>query len=258
VSGGGPPASVWLIIPTFNEAENLEAIVEAARERLPASRRILIVDDSSPDGTGRIADRLAAENDEVEVLHRAVKEGLGPAYLAGFRPALDQGAERVIQMDADFSHDPDDLTRLLEASSEADLAVGSRYVPGGGVTEWGPLRRFVSREGSAYARAILRVPVNDLTSGFKCWRREALDAIDFDLVQSRGYAFQIEMTYRAIRAGLRVTEVPIIFRDRRVGNSKMTRAIFVEAIWRVPLLRLRVRGSGQRRISSRTTRRPAG
>jgi dolichol-phosphate mannosyltransferase len=244
VSPGGSPASVWLIIPTFNEAENVEAIVEAARERLPESRRILIVDDSSPDGTGQIADRLAAEHDEAEVLHRAVKDGLGPAYLAGFRAALEQGAERVIQMDADFSHDPDDLPRLLEASIEADLAVGSRYVPGGGVTEWGPLRRFVSRGGSAYARAILQVPVKDLTAGFKCWRREALEAIDFDLVQSKGYAFQIEMTYRAVRAGLRVTEIPIIFRDRRVGSSKMTRAIFAEAIWRVPLLRLGARGSG--------------
>jgi dolichol-phosphate mannosyltransferase len=244
VSAGGPPASAWLIIPTFNEAENVQAIVEAARARMPESRRILIVDDSSPDGTGQIADRLAAEHDEVEVLHRAVKDGLGPAYLAGFRLALEKGAERVIQMDADFSHDPEDLPRLLEASSDADLAVGSRYVPGGGVTEWGPLRRFISRGGSVYARAILRVPVNDLTAGFKCWRREVLEAIDFDLVRSRGYAFQIEMTYRAIRGGARVTEVPIIFRDRRVGSSKMTRAIFAEAIWRVPVLRLRVRGSG--------------
>jgi dolichol-phosphate mannosyltransferase len=239
----GQGASVWLIIPTFNEAENVEAIVVAVGKRLPDSRHILIVDDSSPDGTGQIADRLAAEHDEVEVLHREVKEGLGPAYLAGFRPALAQGAERVIQMDADFSHDPADLPRLLEASNDADLVVGSRYVPGGGVTDWGPLRRLISRGGSTYARAILWVGVNDLTGGFKCWRREALEAIDFDLVQSKGYAFQIEMTYRAIRAGFKVNEMPIIFRDRRVGNSKMSRAIFAEAIWRVPLLRFRVCGS---------------
>lgn len=236
-------ASVWLIIPTFNESENLEAIVAAARERLPASRRILIVDDSSPDGTGQIADRLAAESDDLEVLHRPVKEGLGPAYLAGFGRALEQGAERVIQMDADFSHDPADLPRLLEASQNADLVVGSRYVPGGGVTEWGALRRFVSRGGGTYAQVVLWVRVNDLTGGFKCWRREALDALDFDAVDSKGYAFQIEMTYRAIRAGFKVVEIPIVFRDRRLGNSKMSRAIFAEAIWRVPVLRFRVRRS---------------
>jgi dolichol-phosphate mannosyltransferase len=237
-------ASVWLIIPTFNEAENLEAIVAAVRERLPESRRILIVDDSSPDGTGQIADRLASESDDLEVLHRPVKEGLGPAYLAGFRRALEQGAERVIQMDADFSHDPADLPRLLEASQNADLVVGSRYVPGGGVTEWGPLRRFISRGGGTYARVVLWVRVKDLTGGFKCWLREALEAIDFDAVDSKGYAFQIEMTYRAIRSGFKVIEMPIVFRDRRVGDSKMSRAIFAEAIWRVPVLRFRVRRSG--------------
>lgn len=237
-------ASVWLIIPTFNEAENLEAIVAAVRERLPESRRILIVDDSSPDGTGQIADRLASESDDLEVLHRPVKQGLGPAYLAGFRRALEQGAKRVIQMDADFSHDPADLPRLLESSQNADLVVGSRYVPGGGVTEWGPLRRFISRGGGTYARVVLWVRVKDLTGGFKCWRREALEAIDFDAVDSKGYAFQIEMTYRAIRSGFKVIEMPIVFRDRRVGDSKMSRAIFAEAIWRVPVLRFRVRRSG--------------
>jgi dolichol-phosphate mannosyltransferase len=233
-----------VIIPTFNEAENVEAIVDAVRGQLPESRRLLIVDDSSPDGTGQIADRLAAGHEDVEVMHREVKEGLGPAYLAGFRRALDGGAERVIQMDADFSHDPADLPRLLEAVKDADLVVGSRYVPGGGVTEWGAVRRFISRGGGIYARIMLWVRVNDLTGGFKCWRREALEAIDFDLVDSKGYAFQIEMTYRAIRNGFKVTEIPIIFRDRRVGDSKMSRAIFLEAIWRVPVLRLRVRKSG--------------
>ena len=234
-------ASVWLVIPTFNEAENLEAIVEAARTQLPPSRRILIVDDSSPDGTGQIGDRLAAESNDLEVLHRPEKEGLGPAYLAGFRRALEGGAEVVMQMDADFSHDPADLPRLLAAAKHADLVVGSRYVTGGGVTEWGPLRRFISRGGGTYAQFVLWVKVRDLTGGFKCWHREALESIDFEAVDSKGYAFQIEMTYRALRAGYKVDEVPIVFRDRRVGNSKMSRAIVAEAIWRVPILRLRVR-----------------
>jgi len=236
-------ASVWLVVPTYNEADNIEALVGAVRKVLPSSRRILIVDDSSPDGTGRIADRLAAEHDDVEVLHRALKEGLGPAYLAGFRRALEQGADLVVQMDADFSHDPAFLPRFIDAARNADLVLGSRYVPGGGVTEWGPTRRIVSRWGSAYARVMLGVRVRDLTGGFKCWRREALEAVDLDSVASRGYAFQVEMTYRAIEAGFRVVEVPIVFRDRRVGDSKMSRAIFAEAIWRVPVLRFRVRRS---------------
>lgn len=234
------PASVWVVIPTFNEAENLESIVAAARGVLPSSRRILVVDDSSPDGTGQIADRLSSESEDVEVLHRPVREGIGPAYLAGFGRALQQGAERVVQMDADFSHDPADVPRLLAASSDADLVIGSRYVSGGGVAEWGALRRLISRGGGTYARIMLGVRVHDLTAGFKCWRRESLEAIDFDAVDSKGYAFQIEMTYRAIKAGFGVAEVPIIFRDRRVGNSKMSSAIFAEAIWRTPLLRFRV------------------
>jgi dolichol-phosphate mannosyltransferase len=230
-------ADVWLVLPTYDEAANLEALVDAARRALPASRRILVVDDSSPDGTGRIADRLAAEGDDVEVLHRPVKEGLGPAYLAGFRRALAEGARRIVQMDADFSHEPAYLPRLLDASGRADLVIGSRYVPGGGVTEWGPVRRFISRSGSTYARTVLGVPIYDLTGGFKCWRREALAAIDLDAVRSRGYAFQVEMTYRALRAGFHVAEVPITFRERRVGASKMSRAIVAEAVWRVPWLR---------------------
>jgi dolichol-phosphate mannosyltransferase len=234
-------APVWLVVPTYNEAENVEPIVDAARAKLPQPRRILIVDDSSPDGTGEIADRLAREHDDVEVLHRDVKEGLGPAYLAGFRQALGSGAGMVMQMDADFSHDPADLPRLLEAAQDADLALGSRYVSGGGTAEWGPLRRFISRGGSTYARLLLGVRVRDLTGGFKCWRREALEAIDLDAVTSRGYAFQIEMTYKAIRAGYEVVEVPIVFRDRRVGNSKMSRAIVAEAIWRVPAIRFNAR-----------------
>jgi dolichol-phosphate mannosyltransferase len=231
--------SVWLIVPTYNEAPNIERLVESVRKVLPASRRIAIVDDRSPDGTGEIADRLAAQQDDVEVIHRPRKEGIGPAYLDAFKRALEGGAELVVQMDADFSHDPAYLPRLLDASRTADLVLGSRYVPGGGVTEWGPLRRLISRGGSTYARAILGLPVHDLTGGFKCYRRGVLEAIDLDSVASRGYAFQVEMTYRAIRAGFEVVEVPIVFRDRREGISKMGGAIVAEAIWRVPALRFK-------------------
>jgi dolichol-phosphate mannosyltransferase len=227
----------WLVLPTYNEAENLEAFVEAARAKLPAAARVLIVDDSSPDGTGAIADRLAAEHENVEVLHRAIKEGLGPAYVAGFRHALAAGAGLVLEMDSDFSHDPAYLPRLLDAAERADVVLGSRYVPGGGVSDWGALRRAISRGGSAYARLVLGLDVQDLTGGFKCFRREVLETIDFDSIQARGYAFQVEMTYRAIRAGFEVVEVPIVFRDRRAGSSKMDRAIVAEAVWRVPLLR---------------------
>jgi dolichol-phosphate mannosyltransferase len=232
-------AAVWVVLPTYNEAENIEAIVAAVREMLPESRRVLIVDDSSPDGTGEIADRLAAVNRDVEVLHRPRKEGLGPAYVAGFGRALAEGAELIMEMDSDFSHDPAFVPRMLDAARNADLVLGSRYVPGGGVTDWGPLRRVISRGGSLYSRAVLGVPINDLTGGFKCFRREVLEAIDLATVTSRGYAFQVEMTYRAIRAGFRVVEVPIVFRERRVGASKMTRGIVAEAVWRVPLMRLR-------------------
>jgi dolichol-phosphate mannosyltransferase len=234
---------VWLVVPTYNEASNIERLVGAVRRVLPSSRRILIVDDSSPDGTGEIADRLAAESDDLEVLHRPSKEGIGPAYLAAFAHALEQGAGLVVQMDADFSHDPAYLPRLLDASRNADLVLGSRYVPGGGVTEWGPARRLISRGGGLYARLVLGVQVRDLTSGFKCWRRAVLEAIDLDSVSSRGYAFQVEMTYQAIREGFRVAEVPIVFRDRRVGSSKMSGSIVGEAIWRVPALRFGRRGS---------------
>jgi dolichol-phosphate mannosyltransferase len=227
----------WLILPTFDEAENIEPLVRAARETLPADSRILIVDDSSPDGTGEIADRLAAADEGITVLHRPRKEGLGPAYIAGFREALAGGAELILEMDSDFSHDPAELPRLLEAMVDADLAIGSRYVDGGEISDWGPLRRAISRGGSAYARSVLGVEVHDLTGGFKCFRRAVLEAIDFDAVGSRGYAFQVELTYRAIEAGFRVVEVPIHFRDRRVGSSKMSKAIVAEAIWRVPLLR---------------------
>jgi dolichol-phosphate mannosyltransferase len=227
----------WLVLPTYNEAENIEAFVAAARAKLPASARVLVVDDSSPDGTGAIAERLAEQDENVDVLHRQVKEGLGPAYIAGFRRALAGGAGLVLEMDSDFSHDPAYLPRLLEAARRADVVLGSRYVPGGGVSDWGPLRKAISRGGSAYAKLILGVKIEDMTGGFKCFRREVLEAIDFDSIQARGYAFQVEMTYRAIRAGFNVVEVPIVFRDRQAGNSKMDRAIVAEAVWRVPLLR---------------------
>ena len=231
------PGPAWLVLPTYNEAENLEAFVEAVRAKLPASAHVLVVDDSSPDGTGEIADRLAEEHENVSVLHRLHKEGLGPAYIAGFRRALAGGAGLILEMDSDFSHDPAYLPRLLEAAERADLVIGSRYVEGGGVSEWGLLRRTISRGGSAYARFVLGLDVHDLTGGFKCFRREVLEAIDLDSIQAHGYAFQVEMTYRVVQHGFRVVEVPIVFRDRQAGSSKMDRSIVAEAAWRVPLLR---------------------
>ena len=232
----------WLILPTYNEAENIEAIVRAAgavlADAAPDGHRVLVVDDGSPDGTGEIADRLAAEHEWVEVLHRKEKNGIGPAYLAGFRHALENGAAYLMEMDSDFSHDPADLQRLLAAVyAGADLALGSRYVPGGGVSDWGLLRRFISEGGSTYARLVLGLRVRDLTGGFKCFRRETLEAIDFDSVRSHGYAFQVELTYRAVRAGFAVVEVPIVFRDRQQGQSKMSWRIAAEAMWLVPRLR---------------------
>jgi len=232
-----PRGPAWLVLPTYDEAENLEPFLAAVLPKLPADARVLVVDDNSPDGTGRIADRLAAEEEQIEVLHRTEKEGLGPAYIAGFRKALAEGAGLILEMDADFSHDPAYLPRLLEAAKRADLVIGSRYVEGGGVSNWGALRRGISRGGSAYARLVLGVEVKDLTGGFKCFRREVLEAIDLDSVDARGYAFQIEMTYRALQAGFRVAEVPIVFRDRQAGSSKMDGSIVAEAIWRVPRLR---------------------
>lgn len=199
---------------------------------------MLVIDDSSPDGTGEIADRLAAELRPVEVLHRPRKEGLGRAYLAGFRSALADGAELVLEMDCDFSHDPRDVPRLLAAVEGADLALGSRYVAGGSVGNWGAWRRLLSSGASVYARLLLGVGIRDLTGGFKCYRRHVLERIDLDSITSRGYAFQIETTYRALRRGFRVVEIPITFVDRAVGGSKMSRAIVLEAIWKVPLLRL--------------------
>jgi dolichol-phosphate mannosyltransferase len=227
-------------LPTYNERENLEALIGALGEVLDTARdRVLVVDDGSPDGTGEIADRLAAEHDWVSVLHRERKEGIGPAYLAGFRRALADGAELVLEMDCDFSHDPADVPRLIAAAADADLVLGSRYVEGGGTENWGLLRRFVSRGGCLYAQVLLGVRVRDLTGGFKCFRRSALEAIDLGALSAHGYAFQIEATYRVLRAGLRVREIPIRFTERRAGASKMTGAIVAEAIWKVPRLRLR-------------------
>jgi len=222
-------------LPTYNERENLEPMLRALGEQ---GLSVLVIDDNSPDGTGELADRLAQELGYVEVLHRPRKEGLGPAYLAGFRRALADGAELILEVDCDFSHDPADVPRLIEAASAADLVLGSRYVPGGSIRNWGLLRRAVSAGGSLYARLLLGVGVRDLTGGFKCYRRAVLETIDLDTISSRGYAFQIETTYRALRAGFRVVEVPIAFVDREHGGSKMSRRIVLEAIWKVPALRL--------------------
>jgi len=234
--------NTWLVVPTYNEAENLEPFVRKVLPRLASAageHRVLIVDDSSPDGTGEIADRLAAELDAVEVLHRAEKDGLGRAYAAGFERALAEGAELVMQMDVDFSHDPQHIPALIAAAADADLVIGSRYVAGGGVTDWGLARRLLSRGGSWYARRVLRVPVKDLTGGFKCFRRELLERLAPRSFHTAGFGFQVETTYRAVRAGARVQEVPIRFRDRQAGTSKMSSRIVVEALWRVVALRLR-------------------
>ena len=228
-------------MPTYNEAPNIERIVRATDAELeriaPGDHRILIVDDDSPDGTGALVDALSQELDTVEVLHRDAKNGLGHAYRAGFAHALAAGAELLVEMDADFSHDPRYLEPLIAAAHEADLVLGSRYVAGGGVRDWGMLRRAISRGGGFYARTILRVEVRDLTGGFKCIRREVLEAIDLQTVRADGYVFQIEVTYRALVAGFRVVEVPIVFCDRKVGTSKMSPRIALEAMWLVPRLR---------------------
>ena len=231
--------SVWVILPTYDEADNLEAVVGGIRASLPEAE-ILVVDDNSPDGTGRLAEAMG-----LDVLHRPGKAGLGSAYMAGFGYALDRGAGFVVEMDADLSHDPADLPRLLEPACDgADLVLGSRYVTGGGVENWGLERRVLSRLGCSYARRVLGVRVRDLTGGFKCFRAETLRTIDFETVRSEGYAFQVELTYRALARGLRVEEVPITFRDRDAGDSKMSARIALEAIWLVPALRLARRRDG--------------
>jgi dolichol-phosphate mannosyltransferase len=232
---------VWLFLPTYNEADNLEAVVRATIVQLeaaaPGDWRLLVVDDASPDGTGELADRLADELDGVEVMHRAGKDGLGPAYLAGFEHALTHGAEYVIVMDADFSHDPQHLPGMIAAAQESDLVLGSRYIAGGEITNWAWRRRVLSRSGSLYARLMLGVKVRDLTTGFRCVRRRVLEAVEPSTLRSQGYVFNIELTYRALLAGFSVKEIPICFRDREEGESKMSLPIAVEALRLVPKLR---------------------
>jgi dolichol-phosphate mannosyltransferase len=229
---------ILVCVPTYNERENLEALVGAAHAALPEAD-LLIIDDNSPDGTGALADQIAAADPHVKVLHRAGKLGLGTAYLEGFRLGLAQGYDYLFEMDCDFSHDPRYLPDLLAAArGGADLVIGSRYVAGGGTENWGLLRKILSRGGSLYARTILGVKIRDLTGGFKCFRRALLEALPLDRMRTQGYGFQIEMTYRALQAGFRVVEIPIVFVDRRVGQSKMSKAIFLEAMKMVWALRL--------------------
>jgi dolichol-phosphate mannosyltransferase len=228
-----------ICLPTYNETENLESMLRALASLVREGDRVLVIDDASPDGTGELADRLAAELGFVDVLHRPHKEGLGPAYLAGFERVLTTDAELILEMDCDFSHDPRDVPLLITAAENgADVVLGSRYVPGGRVENWGLVRRAISRGASFYTALFLRMGVQDPTGGFKCFRRRVLETIPLDRVHARGYAFQIETTYRAKRAGFSVVEVPIAFADRTAGHSKMSRTIVLEAIWRVPLLRL--------------------
>jgi dolichol-phosphate mannosyltransferase len=249
-----PYAGTWVVLPTYNEAENLSAISAAVLEQLPGAT-LLVVDDASPDGTGRLADELAGRDEGVRVLHRPAKQGLGRAYADGFRVALDGGAERIVQMDADWSHDPSRLPALVAPLAEpdgADLVIGSRYTEGGEVRDWGLGRRLISRGGSIFARTVLRLSPHDLTGGFKAWRRDALAGIDWRRVHSGGYVFQIETTYLASRAGARIAEVPIVFTDRRVGVSKMSRRIIAEAL--IVVLQLRweeLRGRGPTRSGQR-------
>jgi len=224
-------------LPTYNERENLEPMLRALGEVLPDGGRVLVIDDASPDGTGALADSLAEPLGFVDVLHRKRKEGLGPAYLAGFRRGLADGAELVLELDCDFSHDPRDVPRMIDATREADVVLGSRYVRGGSIPNWGLVRRGISYGASLYTRALL-MPIHDPTGGFKCYRRAVLETIDLDAIDSKGYAFQIETTFRALRAGFRVVEIPISFVDRESGHSKMSRGIVAEAIWKVPWLRL--------------------
>lgn len=233
-------AQVWVCIPTYNEQENVERMITAvllALDHAGLDGRVLIIDDASPDGTGALAQRIADQDTRVHVLRRETKTGIGPAYIDGFRFALEHGATLVMEMDCDFSHDPADIPRLVKAAGHADVVLGSRYAPGGAVQDWGVVRRVISRGGCFYAQTILGVPVRDLTGGFKCFRADVLTALPLDEVSGQGYGFQIEMTYRAIRAGFRVTEVPITFRDRTLGNSKMSGRIVLEAMTMVPRLR---------------------
>lgn len=249
-----PPGAVWIVIPTYNEAENIDEMTRTLLRVIDGEQldaHILVVDDGSPDGTADLVDRVHADDARVEVLRRTAKEGIGPAYLAGFRLALDRGAALIVEMDADFSHNPHDVPRLIAAAEHADLVLGSRYVTGGGVARWGPLRRIISRAGSAYARGVLGLRERDLTGGFKCFRREVLEALPFDEVAAAGYVFQIEMTYRAILAGFTVREIPITFTERIRGASKMGGGIVKEAAIRIPQLRRLRREAAQRGVAPR-------
>jgi len=240
VTAARPPGPVWVVIPTYNEAENVAAMLEAVTRVFDANAlegRVLVVDDGSPDGTADLAAAVAVRDPRVEVLRRTAKEGIGPAYRAGFRRALDGGAVLVMEMDCDFSHDPGAIPSLVAATADADLVLGSRYVRGGGVERWGPLRRAISRVGCWYARTVLGIRVRDLTGGFKCFRREVLERIPLDEVSAAGYGFQVEMTYRALLLGFRVSEVPITFTERVQGTSKMGGGIVTEAALLVPRLR---------------------
>ena len=233
-----------VVLPTYEEAENVVPMVQTilgVADRCSLALRVIVVDDGSPDGTADLADELARGDSRVSVLRRTRKEGIGPAYLAGFAKALEMGAEQVLEMDCDFSHDPKELPRILEAMEHADIVLGSRYVPGGGVVRWGPVRRLISRGGCLYAQAILGVPIKDLTGGFKCFRRDVLEALPLEQVTAAGYGFQIELTYRALLQGFRVVEVPIVFSERASGTSKMSKRIVLEAALLVPRLRLRRR-----------------
>jgi dolichol-phosphate mannosyltransferase len=248
-----PGEGAWVILPTYNEADNLPAIGRAILDVLPGAT-LLVVDDASPDGTGRLADELSRVDPRVRVLHRSAKQGLGRAYLDGFRVAIAGGARTIVQMDADWSHDPAALPGLIGPveRGEADLVVGSRYTSGGGVVDWGLGRRLISRGGSIFARTVLGLEPHDLTGGFKAWRSTTLAQIPFEGVHAGGYVFQIEMTFRASRAGARVREVPITFRDRRVGQSKMSRRIVVEALIVVVVLRWdELRARAWRRVARR-------
>jgi dolichol-phosphate mannosyltransferase len=241
-----------ICLPTFNELENLELMVNALSKVIRPADRVLVIDDASPDGTGAVADRLARELPFVDVLHRPAKLGLGPAYVAGFGRAIDDGADLVLQMDCDFSHAPSDVPRLIDCVERgADVALGSRYVSGGSIGDWGFVRRAISIGGSFYARTILGLPIRDLTGGFKCFRAEVLRAINIGDVGTKGYAFQIEMTYRAAKAGFEIVEIPIHFVDRTRGSTKMSKSIVMEAVVAVPLLRARGRSRPSARKADR-------
>ena len=249
---GTPGSGTWVVLPTYDEADNIRPMSAAILAALPGAT-LLVVDDGSPDGTGHIADELAATDQRIRVRHRAAKQGLGRAYLDGFSIALESGAAIVVQMDADFSHDPTVLPALIAPIAEevADLVIGSRYTRGGGVVDWGPGRRLISRGGSLFARIVLGLAPNDLTGGFKAWRAATLATVPFDGVHAGGYVFQIEMTFRASRAGARIREIPITFRDRRIGQSKMSRRIVIEAL--VVVVQLRLEEIGRRLRTLRRT-----